>query len=275
MRRIGLLYNPLSKTSLHIATELADTLLSLGLDVWCGTSPETCTDTETVAGLDLLVALGGDGTVLRAARLAIPYNIPILTVALGRLNFMAELDPDDMYAGIKTLLAGGGWLEQRTLIQASLRRKGETQATFTALNEVVVSRGDISRIVTVDVLIDQLPLTTYHADGVLVATATGSTAYALSAGGPVVDPRSRALVLVPIAAHLTAVPAMVLHEDSVVTLTMRNCHHATLSVDGRENLPLYQGDQVHVCRSNQVCTFMRVHPPTQFYVSLIRRLRRE
>jgi NAD+ kinase len=275
IQRIGVLYNPLSPESEQFSVELVRHLEQRGLETWHGTSQKTHHDHSTLAQLDMLIALGGDGTVLRTARLAIPHNIPILTVAMGRLNFLAEMVPDDVYDGLDILLDGGGWLDHRALIHTTLRRQGLVTAEFAALNEVVMSRGDISRILTVNVKIDNIPLTTYRADGVLVSTATGSSAYALSAGGPIVDPRSRALVLVPVAAHLTAVPSMVLHEDSIVTLHINCCRHATLAVDGRENLQLHEEDQVEVKRSEQVCTFVRVHPPNEFYASLIRRLRRE
>ncbi len=118
-------------------------------------------------------------------------------------------------------------------------------------------------------------LTSYHADGVVVATATGSTAYALAAGGPIIDPRSRALVLVPIAAHLTNIPSLVLHEDAAVTLTLRSRHQAMFSADGRDSVPLREGDIVEARRAEQVCVFARVHPPSTFYARLTQRLRRE
>jgi NAD+ kinase len=275
MNAIGLLYNPLSDASIRVSFELMAYLEDKGLKVWRGTSPDTDEEIAALAGLDLLIALGGDGTVLRAARVAIPHAIPVLTVAMGRLNFMAELTPDDLYEGLNTLLDRGGWLDRRSLLHAVLYRRGELIADYTALNEVVVSRGDVSRTLTVEVQIDRIPLTTYRADGVLVATATGSSAYALSAGGPIVDPRSRALLLVPVAAHLTAIPSMVLHEDAVVTLAMSCCRHATMAVDGRDNIPVYEGDELLVSRSSKICTFVRVYPHSHFYSSLIRRLRRE
>jgi NAD+ kinase len=250
-------------------------LQSQGLDAWRGTSEEGRDQQESLQNIDLLVALGGDGTVLRAARLAIPLQIPILTVALGRLNFMAELGPNELPVGITKLLQGEGWYEQRSLIHASVQRAGQTAAEFTALNEVVLSRGDVSRTLTVDVQVDDIPLTTYRADGVIVATATGSTAYALSAGGPIMDPRARALVLVPVAAHLTAVPAMVLHEDSVVTFRAHPHYHAAFSVDGRDDGLINEGDEIQIRRSKHVCTFARVQPPTQLYASFVQRLRRE
>lgn len=274
VQRVGIVYNPLSEAAEQLSAALVSYLQPLGVAAWRETAQDQPGELEQSEEADLLIALGGDGTMLRAARFAIPYNIPVLTVALGRLNFMAELTPDDLYGGLQTLLDGGGWKDRRTLLHATLQRCMKSQAVFTALNEVVVSRGDISHILEVDVYIDDTPLTTYRADGVLVSTATGSTAYALSAGGPIVDPRSRALVLVPVAAHLTAVPSMVLHEDSVVTLAVRSCRHATLAVDGRENLLLREGDRVQICRSNKVCTFARVHPHSQFFASLVKRLRR-
>lgn len=125
------------------------------------------------------------------------------------------------------------------------------------------------------VRVDDTPMTTYHSDGVLVATATGSTAYALAAGGPVLDPRSRALVLVPIAAHLHNVPSLVLHEDAHLDLEVVSRYPAALSVDGRVNLPLQTGDTLAVQRAPEVARFARVQPPSYFYQTLTRRLRRE
>jgi NAD+ kinase len=267
MRRIAVLYNPLSDESELRSQELADWLRARGEEVWRGISQEC---------RELMVAMGGDGTVLRAARLAFPHNIPVLAVALGHLSFMAEVTPSEMYTAVEQVLDGGGWHDERALIRAALWRDGrQVMDEFTALNEVVISRSEISRVINAHVSIDGSPLTTYHADGVLVATATGSTAYALSAGGPIVDPRSRALVLVPIAAHLTTVPSMVLHEEAVVTIQLRSRHHASLAIDGRENVPLIEGDEVVVRRSPQVCTFVRLRPTSQFYTQLVARLRRE
>jgi NAD+ kinase len=245
------------------------------IQTWRGTSEECREHPDVLDDVDLLVALGGDGTVLRAARVAIPRNIPLLTVALGRVNFMAELTPNEIPTGLRALLDGEGWYEQRTLLEATLHRNNAQIGSYIALNEIVLSRGDIGRTLTVDVKVDDIPLTTYRADGVLVATATGSTAYALSAGGPIVDPRARSLLLVPVAAHLTAVPAMVLHEDSMVSLHNTHSYHAMLSVDGRENVEVLEHDDIRVRRSNQVCIFARVHPAQEHYASFVRRLRRE
>jgi NAD+ kinase len=276
MQRIGVLYNPHSEISVQTSVEVAEWIQRRGLGVWRGVSHEGRTE-PGMEQLDLLVALGGDGTVLRAARLAIICDIPVLPVALGRLNFMAELQPENMYAGLDTLLRGGGWYDERTLALATIEphhADAEPIAPILALNEILLARGDINRIVTTDVYIDDTYLTTYHADGVLVATATGSTAYALSAGGPIIDPRSRALVMVPVAAHLTDIHSLVLHEDTEVRIVVRSRHAAAFSVDGRDHLPIGEGDNIRVRRAEQTCKFARVYPQKAFYTRMARRLRR-
>jgi NAD+ kinase len=277
MRRVGVLYNPLSEPSTRISNDVAEWLNARGIEVWRGVSHEGREVPAVLEGLEMLVALGGDGTVLRAARLGIPRGIPVLPVALGRLSFMAELQPDELFDGLETLLSGGGWRDERSLIEATILhdRHGGTPEQVLALNEVVLGHGEISRVAAIDVEIYDARITTYHADGIIAATATGSTAYALAAGGPIIDPRSRALVLVPIAAHLTNIPSLVLHEDAVVTLKLRSRHTAAVAADGRESIPLHEGDVVEVRRAQQTCVFARVHPPSTFYAMLTRRLRRD
>jgi NAD+ kinase len=275
MRRLGILYNPLSESSTKLSADLTKQLTEEGIRVWCGISQEGRDDPAMLEDLELLLALGGDGTILRAARLAIPFRIPVMPVALGHLSFMAEIGPDDIIDGLHQWMHGNGWQDERTLLSAVLHRHNEPMDSFTAVNEIVVSRSDLSRIVNVKVEVDAAPLTTYHADGVIVSTATGSTAYALAAGGPIVDPRSRALILVPVAAHLTNVSSMVLHDNAQISLELQSRHHASLAVDGRENLPLLEGDIVEIQRSAEVCVFARIRPPSEFYANLIRRLRRD
>ncbi|MBX0328139.1 NAD(+)/NADH kinase [Oscillochloris sp. ZM17-4] len=274
MQRIAIIYNPFSEASIIHSAQLTEWLTARGIDVWRGISQECRESPDLLDDADLMVAMGGDGTVLRAARLAFPTSLPVLPVALGHLSFMAEIGPQELYEGMETLLKGGGWHDERALIDASLWREGEHILDFVALNEVVISRRDVSRVINVEVLIDGSPLTTYMADGVIVATATGSTAYAMAAGGPIIDPRSRALALVPIAAHLTNVPSMVLHEAAVVTMALRSRDNSSIAIDGRNNLPLREGDEVMARRSAQVCTFLRLRPSGQFYTQLAAKLRR-
>ncbi|GIV96868.1 MAG: NAD kinase [Herpetosiphonaceae bacterium] len=275
MKTIGIIYNPLSQAAPDFAHRVEEWLHARGVRAWIGTSQEGRHDPAHVSECDLLLALGGDGTVLRTARLAIPYGIPILGVGLGRLSFMAEVTPDELYSGLERLIEGGGWYDERTLAQAALYRDGMLIVEDTALNEVLIARGEIARVVAVEVAVDGTPMTTYTADGVIVATATGSTAYALAAGGPILDPRAQPLVLVPVAAHLTNVPSLVLHQDARLELIVRSRHPAFLSFDGQIHYQLHEGDHIHASRSPLVCRFARVHPPSHFYETLTRRLHRE
>lgn len=183
LRRVAILYNPFSSVSIERSAKLAEWLRSRDIAVWRGVSQEARDTPGVLNDADLMVAMGGDGTVLRAARLCFPLDIPVLAVALGHLSFMAEVQPDEIEQAIELVDQGGGWYDERALIRASLYRQDIRIADFTALNEIVLSRSEISRIVNVQVSVDSSPLTTYHADGVLVATATGSTAYAWRRAG--------------------------------------------------------------------------------------------
>jgi NAD+ kinase len=279
MQRIGVLYNPLSEPSRQLSKEVSEWLRLRGCAIWTGVSAGARGDPPMPDDLDLLVALGGDGTVLRAARIAIGHGgIPVLPVALGHLNFMADIGPEGLYEGLELLMDGGGWHDERTLIDAIIYHKadeGLPSEHVVALNEILVARGEINRVLLVDIEIYGAHVTSYHADGVVVATATGSTAYAMAAGGPIIDPRSRALALVPVAAHLASLPSLVLHEDAVINLKVRSRHQAALSADGRMPVALHEGDEVLVRRSRQVCVFARVRPRHEFYSRIVQRLRRD
>ncbi len=275
MDRIAILYNPLSPPTTKLGEELEAWLTSKGVATWRGVSHDAREDPLPLSSCSLLICLGGDGTVLRAARLAIPLGTPLLPVALGHLSFMAEVTPEQLRPAIKRILLDDFWIEERTLVDAHLQPVQGAGGDYTALNEVLVGRGEIARAVVVEVAIDRVRMTSYHADGVLVSTATGSTAYALAAGGPVIDPRSRALALVPVAAHLTHVPALVLHEDAEITLSLRSRYAATLSVDGQISVPLQMGDVLTVRRSARVARFARVSSPQYFYETLTQRLHHE
>ena len=275
METIGIVYNPLAPATAEAGEEIAEWLRGQGRKVWLGTSQSGRDQHDQVAECGLLVALGGDGTVLRAARLAIPHKLPLLGVAMGHLSFMAEVTLDDLRASLTLLMGGGGWYDDRTLAQTRVIR-GDTEVLHeVALNEVLLTRTDLARVVHVAVEIDSMPLTTYHADGVMVATATGSTAYALAAGGPLLDPRSDALVLVTIAGHLTNIPALVLPQDTVVTWKLQSRYPAALSIDGQTTHALELTYRIEVSRSPLTCRFARVHPRAHFYETLTRRLRRE
>jgi NAD+ kinase len=274
MNHIGIFYNSQSSATANCANALERWLEERGIATWCVSASDQSVRSLGTE-LDLLVCMGGDGTVLRAASLAIPHRVPMLPVALGHLSFMAETMPGELYLCMERLLDQHYWIEERALAEAVVHRAGHEPERFLALNETLLGRGDMTRVIGIAVEVDDIPMTTYHADGVLVATATGSTAYALAAGGPVLDPRSRALVLVAVAAHLHNVPSLVLHEDARLKLQVATKYPAAISFDGQVSRPMEAGDWVAVRRAPEVARFARVQPPSYFYQTLTRRLRRE
>lgn len=273
--RVGVFYNPFSDASVRFSEAATTWLRGRGVDTWRSASHEG-RDVRSVENADLFVAAGGDGTVLRAARVGVRMGVPVLPVALGHLNFMAELEPDTFYDGISTVLDGGGWHDERSMIEGVVSHvDGSPDLDLMAINEIIITRRDINRIISVDVRIYDTHLNTYHSDGLILSTATGSTAYALSAGGPIVDPRSSAMVMVPIAAHMTSIKSLVLHEDAQILLTLRGRHSAAVYADGNDHHPMQEGDTVLIRRSARKCVFVRVNSANTFYARLTQRLRRD
>jgi NAD+ kinase len=243
-----------------------------GLAAWIGST----WDEEAVRGeihdLDLLVTLGGDGSILRAARMACAQQVPVLGVNMGRLGFLTELDPNEWPTALPRLVAGDYWLEERMMLYAEYHR-GESCQGYEALNDVVVSRGSLARIVRLETYIDGSYLTTYAADGLIVATATGSTAYALAVGGPILPPELKNILLLPIAPHLSLDRAIVLSQGAIVKVLVRTDHQAILTVDGQFEYELVDGDWVSVQASRHTGRFVRLQDRTYFYRTLMDGLR--
>ncbi len=210
--------------------------------------------------------------MLRAARMASHYGIPILGINLGRLGFLAELQPHAWHDGLERTLAGEYWVEERMMIEAEYWRAGRQVSCHEALNEAVVSRGALARIVRLPTYIDGGYLTTYAADGLIVSTATGSTAYALAAGGPIVPPELKNMLLIPLAPHLSLERAIVLSQGSVVRIKVRTDHVAILTIDGQYQVELADRDEVVVRASPRVCRFIRLQDRAYFYRTLMQRL---
>jgi NAD+ kinase len=217
--------------------------------------------------------VGGDGTILRAVQVVIPGKTPITGINLGKLGFMTEFDAAEALAKLPSLLDGKGWIDERAMLQAEVAVSGQEPRVFHALNDVVVARGEVVRLIRVEASVDGQPLTTYKTDSVIVATATGSTGYALAARGPILYPQSRDFLLVPVAPHLSSAYPLVLPEKAGVTLRLNTYHPAVLSVDGHINLPLSNGDTVTVRRSPHVARFLRLRPRESFYGFLEDKLR--
>ncbi len=265
MKKIGILYHPKVAATRKKSGELAKFLKSQGVPAWECSAWEREKTCSLLSGTDLLLTVGGDGTILRAVQAVIPGKTPITGINLGKLGFMTEFDADDAMAKLPRLLSGKGWIDERAMLQAELITPGQEPRIFHALNDVVVARGEVVRLIRVDVSIDGQPLTTYKTDSIIVATATGSTGYALAARGPILYPQSRDFLLVPVAPHLSLPYPLVLPEKAVVTLRLNIFQPAVLSVDGHINLPLSSRDTVTVRRSPYLARFLRLRPKESFY----------
>jgi NAD+ kinase len=216
---------------------------------------------------DLLIMAGGDGSVLRAGHLCAPLGVPILGVNLGRLGFLIQVDRSEWREYFDKLLDGEAWIENRMMLHAEHFRAGDSLGEWNALNEAVVGRGQTLRPVRLTASVDGRHLTSYVADGLIASTATGSTAYALAAGGPILPPELRNILLVPIAPHLSVDRAVVLAEGSMVNIRVKG-DNAVLSVDGQPSITLMDNDHVDVRAAEVTAQFIRFGDPGYFYRNL-------
>jgi NAD+ kinase len=219
---------------------------------------------------DLMIALGGDGTMLRAVHLSAPQGMPVLGINFGHFGFLIEVQRETWRQKLPDLLAGRYWVEERMMLTSEHWRNGRRLGTWQVLNEAVVARGQIVRPIVVTAHIDGFELASYVADGLLVATATGSTAYALAVGGPIMPPDLRNMLIVAIAPHLSVDRAVILPEGAQVNLGVQTTHQAVLSVDGHPPVYLENGDEVHVAASDHTARFIRFEDRGYFYRNLTR-----
>jgi NAD+ kinase len=216
---------------------------------------------------DVLIMAGGDGSMLRAGNLCAPSRIPILGVNLGQLGFLIQVEKAEWREYFDKLLAGEAWIENRMMLHAEHIRSGEELGSWVALNEVVVGRGSTLRPIRLSASVDGRHLTSYVADGLIASTATGSTAYALAAGGPILPPELRNILLVPIAPHLSVDRAVVLAEGSMVSMQIHG-ENAVLSIDGQPSITLLDDDHVDVRAADVTAQFVRFGDPGYFYRNL-------
>lgn len=203
-------------------------------------------EAQLSVGLDLMVSLGGDGTMLRAVDLAAADEVPVLGINLGRLGYLTEVEPAGLRMALKRFLAGSYSIEERLRLDVVVERVGAEPERLTALNEAVIEKSEMGHTVRLDVELDGLPFTSYVSDGLILATPTGSTAYAFSVRGPIIDPRHRAVLMSPVAAHMLFDRSLVLQPDCQVRVTVSGDRTAGVSVDGRAGGSLAPGDSV-VC----------------------------
>jgi len=226
---------------------------------------------ETLARqCDLAIVVGGDGTLLNAARSLADTGCAVLGVNLGRLGFLVDVSPEDMDTQINSILGGDFIEEPRTLLHAMVTRDGEPVDESTALNDVVINKKDIARMIELDTWIDGHFLNRNRSDGLIVATPTGSTAYALSGGGPILHPGLDAIALVPICPHTLSNRPIVINHDSCIEIVIHEgTLQAQISCDGQVNLTLDPGDRVTVRR--HVHDLRLLHPPGHDYFDVLRK----
>jgi len=220
--------------------------------------------------LDALIALGGDGSILTASHLCAEAGVPILGINMGSVGFLMELQRSDWRDYMPRLLAGDYRSEKRMLLCARHFRAEQQLGEWEVVNEVVVCRGQMVKPIRLQASVDGYPMASYVADGLIAATPTGSTAYALAAGGAILPPGLRNILVVAVAPHLSMDRAIILAEGSSVTITVNTSHQAVLSADGHAPVTLENNDQVRVEASQRNITFIRFHDPGHFYRNLNR-----
>ena len=248
VKRIGFAYNPTSDAAVDLRERAAGWAEAHGIVEWSSPAADHDALHRELPGTDVLVVLGGDGTFLRAAHAVIEDDVPLLGINVGKVGFLSKVEANDIEPVLAKLVDGRYEIEPRMALEGRILRGG-TQSSgerLLALNDVVVARGSLARVVRLDTSIDGTHLASFIADGLVVASPTGSTGYSFSAGGPILGPTARNLVVTPIAGYLTTIRSVVVGPTAIVRCRVVDAHEALVSVDGREDIPLAVGDVVEV-----------------------------
>lgn len=271
-KRIGLAFNPQIESALTLAEEIAKFIKEKGAEVQgIGAIYERpLRQSITANAFDVLIVLGGDGTMLRASKLCAPAGIPILGINMGSFGFLMELTPQDWKSYLPHLFEGDYRLESHMLLQAEHLRADELRENWLVVNDVVVCRGQYVRPIRLEAEVDGAHMASYVADGLIASTPTGSTAYALAAGGAILPPELRNILIVPVAPHLSPDQPIILAEGAQVTIRVHTSHQAVVSVDGHMPVIMEDGDIVRVRSSEMDSLFVRFREPGYFYNNLNR-----
>jgi NAD+ kinase len=248
VRRIGFAYNPTSDAAVELRDRAVAWAQAHGVAEWAAPAADREALHRELPGTDVLVVLGGDGTFLRAARAVIEDDVPLLGINVGKVGFLSKVEANEIESVLGRLVAGQFEIEPRMALEGRILRDGADAygGRLLALNDVVVARGSLARVVRLDTSIDGTHLASFIADGLVVASPTGSTGYSFSAGGPLLGPTARNLVVTPIAGYLTTIRSVVVGPSAVVRCRIVEAHEALVSIDGREDIPLAVGDVVEV-----------------------------
>jgi NAD+ kinase len=271
-QRIAISYHPSIPGAADEAREVSEFLAEKQLeDLTCVSLYDEHLRKDLQAGkYDILIALGGDGTMLRAGRLCAPMNVPVLGINAGHFGFLTELSRDEWRGQLPELLEGRYRLERRMMLRSELWRGDNMLEAWDVLNEVVVCRGQFVRPIQLAASIDGFLMNTYVADGLIAATPTGSTAYALAAGGPIMPPELHNILIIPVAPHLSMDRAIILSEGVKVSISVQTSHEAVLSVDGRPPVMLMNQDTVVSYAGEHKATYVRFRDQSYFYRHITR-----
>lgn len=258
----------------HLQSKRYEVVLDVESSVYAplsagGSAPKYIIERSKVADCRpaLVVVLGGDGTLLAAARAVASADVPILAVNLGSLGFLTEVRREELRETIAAFEDGRAQIERRSMLACDVTRRGERVAEFTALNDVVVTKATIARMTEVDVSVDGKFVAHYNADGVIVSTPTGSTAYSLAAGGPILEPSVEAIIITPVSPHALTNRPLVVKDSARIAITIRGLTEETfLTVDGQTGMPLLENDEIRCCRSAHSVQLVKLPGRTFFDV---------
>lgn len=278
-KAIAIFYQGRKQDTSEVASQLIPALQQQGYEVRSIDSRYEGEETPDplIMGCDLALVLGGDGTILHAARLCAYADVPIVGVDFGRVGFLTELEPGEVLTELHHYLRKDEsvWTDVRSMLDATLEQDGKCEK-FLALNDIVIARGTWPRVVQIRTWIDDYYYNTTFADGIIVSTATGSTAYNMAVGGPLLHPQVRSNVLTPIAPHLASDRALILPPEACIKLQIfTGLQDGVFSADGQMNRMIKDGATVTVNKSERVTKFLRRRPPTYFYQIINAKLRGE
>ena len=263
---IGFIYKENSTRALDLVTSIIGDF-ELENRSWILSSPELDKDNTQLASTSVIIVVGGDGTILKIAGISAVHNIPILGINLGRVGFMTEIEPDEITSKLRKYLNLQARLEKRLMLEVNI--SGFKKLGLHALNDVVVSHSVVGNLIELSIKVDDVFVDKYRADGVIIASPTGSTAYSFSAGGPIMFPEAKNILIQPLVPHMKIGRAMVISGESKVEISIENSNEAIMTVDGKQyETPITEKNLITVSKSPYVATFLREKDPNVFYKDL-------
>jgi NAD+ kinase len=276
LKSIGIFVKRHHQDAVRVAAQVAEWLRGRGIEVLADEAlaaavpaARSCPAEDIPDAADLLIVLGGDGTLLSVSRLVGDRCTPILGINLGSLGFLTEITRDEIIPVLEQLVAGELTVSERLRLDVIIRREGTEVARYRVLNDLVINKGALARIIDMEAWVDDTYLTTFKADGLIVATPTGSTAYNLAAGGPIISPALHCLVISPICPHMLTNRPIIVSDEAVIRIEVKfQNEEVAMTADGQIGMPLQGGDVVEIRRSPHPT--MLVLSPTKDYFQILR-----